>query len=548
MPATRVTVALNAKQSQKAPLLIPASTSLSSIQEVVFKTAKTKLRLKKPTRIFVGGSGQELLSEEDWARHVCDDITLLVSAGEEFVGVRKEGKQHVDSNAECPVYILAQKAPVDELSVTQVETTAHTLPGIIHAVGQPDLHPGTKFPIGAVFVSRKWVHPPLIGSDIGCGMAWYHTKLSRSQVDGDKGKKIAEKLRGLEGSWRKQADREQWLLDRAGSCSAGEQWDSALGTIGAGNHFAEIQVVESSSIPPGSEVELKQDEVILLVHSGSRGYGSILKKYTSGSHISLEEGSQQMQEYMEEHDKACRWAKANRNLIAVRFLSCLEPGEEAWELGRNTPQTGFCDADAISYAKSKIAERQVVDILHNNVQRVKWPPAPPPPSAASMPALEVGLSNVALEPGETAVVEHVYIHRKGAAPTYDPGTNLPLALLPLPGSRATPTIILKPQFTVASSWGLKNALSLAHGAGRSMSRAKALSSLSQKYRNQNLLEPGSGTGTWVICDEKDLVFEEAPDAYKDVYAVSDDLVREGVAEVVGWCQTRVSYKVRNEAR
>jgi RNA-splicing ligase RtcB len=80
-----------------------------------------------------------------------------------------------------------------------------------------------------------------------------------------------------------------------------------------------------------------------------------------------------------------------------------------------------------------------------------------------------------------------------------------------------------------------------------MSRAKALSSLSQKYKGQNILQPRSGDeGTWVICDEKDLVFEEAPDAYKDVQAVGQDLVDAGVATIVGWCRARVSYKVRNE--
>jgi hypothetical protein len=95
-----------------------------------------------------------------------------------------------------------------------------------------------------------------------------------------------------------------------------------------------------------------------------------------------------------------------------------------------------------------------------------------------------------------------------------------------------------------------------------MSRAKALSSLSQKYKNPDvLLQPNSASrsqggsngedvhgGTWVICDEKQLVWEEAPEAYKDVYEVCDDLVREGVAEVIGWCRARVSYKVRNDLR
>jgi RNA-splicing ligase RtcB len=155
----------------------------------------------------------------------------------------------VDANPECVVEIIASKAAVDSHSITQLTTTAHTLPGIVRAVGQPDLHPGTKFPMGSVFASKKWIHPPLIGGDIGCGMAWYKTTLPRSQFDGDKGKKVVEKLRGLEGPWRTQAYRETWLQDGKGSSySTGEQWDSTLGTIGAGNHFAEVEVVEESSL------------------------------------------------------------------------------------------------------------------------------------------------------------------------------------------------------------------------------------------------------------------------------------------------------------
>ncbi|KAJ4367410.1 hypothetical protein N0V83_006992 [Neocucurbitaria cava] len=558
MPATRVTIALNARQSQKAPLLISASATAdpaaaNSIRGLVFKTAQSKLRLKKPARVYVSPAGQELLTEEDWKKNIKLDVTLLISAGEDYVGVKKEDNTHEDANVTCPVEILASKAPIESLSVTQLTTTAHTLPGIVHAVGQPDLHPGTKFPIGAVFASRNWIHPPLIGSDIGCGMAWYKTILPRSQVDGNKGKKVAEKLRGLEGAWRTRAYREAWLENDDGSCSVGEQWDSALGTIGAGNHFAEIQVVEESCPTKDGRQGLYEDGVILLVHSGSRGYGgSILKKYTTDSHTSFEESSHEAIEYMKEHDKACQWAQANRDLIALRFLACLEPGNEDWQLGSSdTDGTGEVDAAMIERAKGTLQQRKVVDIWHNNVERVRWPPSPlssmKEEVASSSPTAE---GTDSFTPNDMHQQEYLYVHRKGAAPTYDPHTQQPLDLLPLPGSRGTPTLILKPTFSASMSWGLKNALSLAHGAGRAMSQAKALSSLSQKYKGQNILEPrpADAGGTWVICDEKDLVFEEAPDAYKDVEAVGQDLVDAGVASIVGRCRARVSYKVRNEAR
>jgi hypothetical protein len=99
MPATRVTIALNSKQSLKAPLLVPASTSAdptvsTSIRALVFKTAQSKLRLKKPTRIFVGRTGLELLTEEDWKTNIKDDVVLLLSAGEDFVGVKRESNVH----------------------------------------------------------------------------------------------------------------------------------------------------------------------------------------------------------------------------------------------------------------------------------------------------------------------------------------------------------------------------------------------------------------------------------------------------------------------
>ena len=172
MPATRVTVASNSKQSQKAPLLIPSSSSLDprtspSCYSLVIKTAQAKLRLKKASRIFVHG-GRELTQEKDWEEVLTDDITFLVSCGEDYVGVRyNDPNSSADSRSCCPIEILAENAFVDPLSVTQLETSARTLPGIIHAVGQPDLHPGTKFPIGSVFVSKGWIHPPLIGGDIG---------------------------------------------------------------------------------------------------------------------------------------------------------------------------------------------------------------------------------------------------------------------------------------------------------------------------------------------------------------------------------------------
>lgn len=92
---TRVTIANNAKQSQRTPLLIPPSAVTdpivsSSIHFFIFKAAQSKLKLKKPSRVFVKQTGQELVTGEDWKSNIKNDVVLLVSCGEEYVGAKKE--------------------------------------------------------------------------------------------------------------------------------------------------------------------------------------------------------------------------------------------------------------------------------------------------------------------------------------------------------------------------------------------------------------------------------------------------------------------------
>ena len=91
IPATHVAIALHSsKQSPKAPLLLPFSTpSPFSRRDLVIKTALSKLRLKKASRVFVA-DGRELLKQQDWEDVLKDDVVFLVSAGEEYVGTKKK--------------------------------------------------------------------------------------------------------------------------------------------------------------------------------------------------------------------------------------------------------------------------------------------------------------------------------------------------------------------------------------------------------------------------------------------------------------------------
>ncbi|KAI9890718.1 MAG: hypothetical protein M1814_003648 [Vezdaea aestivalis] len=574
MASKRFTVASNANRSLKAPLIVPTlavnnPTATNSIRALVLKTAQTKLRLKHGSRIFFD-NGKELSTEEDWAS-IPVDKTLLVSTGEDFIGsLVPTMPRDPEANPNCPVRVLAEVAEVEGSAITQLNATAHQLSGMVSAVGQPDLHPGTRFPIGAVFVSKDWIHPPLIGSDIGCGMSWYTTTLSARKLEGDKAKRITNHLVGLEGPWRTTRERKIWLSSSGnteGDLTTNESLDMLLGTIGAGNHFAELQVVEHAD--PG--VRPATDSVILLIHSGSRGYGrEILERFTNGSENSearersIPAKSPKAAEYLSEHDRACTWASLNRDLIALRFLAALESREGDWafEAASETGGSEFSDDDvraAIKAAKGALAQRRIMNISHNSVERVSsWPRGQPGSNGA--------------EKGD------FYIHRKGAAPANTSSDSN--VALPLPGSRGTPTLLLRPKSNEANRYGALTGLSVAHGAGRAMSRAKAAVWVAQKYKGkyEELLRGDNGDitggrksdkhvrvealmermgaqegeavkgGTWVLCDEKELVWEEAVEAYKDVWEVGADLERVGAAEVVGWAKGKVSYKVLHESK
>jgi len=89
-----------------------------------------------------------------------------------------------------------------------------------------------------------------------------------------------------------------------------------------------------------------------------------------------------------------------------------------------------------------------------------------------------------------------------------------------------------------------------------MSRAKARVGIARKYNNDvdvltsmkpvHYVRGKVMKAGWVICDDKDLVWEEAPEVYKSVEFVADELKDCGVAAVVGRCIPRVTYKVRKE--
>src|SRR6188474_963125 len=103
-------------------------------------------------------------------------------------------------------------------------------------VGFPDLHPGKGGPVGAAFTTGEMIYPHLIGGDIGCGMALFSTDLERRKAKLDR---WTETHFDLELPWA--GDVRDYLPEDHVPTA---DFDEALGTVGGGNHFAELQAVE----------------------------------------------------------------------------------------------------------------------------------------------------------------------------------------------------------------------------------------------------------------------------------------------------------------
>ena len=87
-----------------------------------------------------------------------------------------------------------------------------------------------------------------------------------------------------------------------------------------------------------------------------------------------------------------------------------------------------------------------------------------------------------------------------------------------------------------------SAFSLAHGAGRKWSRSDSRARLEKRFSAKDLTR--TELGSRVICENRDLLYEEAPQAYKNITVVIKDLVNAGLIDVIAILKPLVTYKVR----
>ena len=208
-----------------------------------------------------------------------------------------------------------EKSWIESNAVEQLKKY-EKLDGMIRITGLPDLHAG-RVPVGAAFVTEKKIYPYLTGSDIGCGIALFNTKVKMKKFKRENFIRDLSKADFLENIGLDLTEYDFPYMEK-------------LGTIGSGNHFAEFQKIEKIYLKEEFEkLNISKDNLMLLVHSGSRIYGQvILEEYQEKHGVQpLEAGSEEFSEYMKEHNNAVRYAEVNRKIIAEKLLRITGKGK-----------------------------------------------------------------------------------------------------------------------------------------------------------------------------------------------------------------------------
>ena len=412
---------------------------------------------------------------------------------------------------ESPVRLIASAHSWIEGEAVRQLYAAAKLEGIRHAVGYPDLHPGKGGPVGAAFVTEDVIHPLLVGGDIGCGMALWRTELLRHKAKLDKWAALPF---DLEEPW--EGNRSERL---AGAGLLTTQFAEAFGTLGGGNHFAELQAVEKVTDSPAfGSLGLDEDELVLLVHSGSRGLGQSVLETHIEEHggAGVDASSSTATRYLLCHDHAVRWAEAGRALLAQRFLDTVgTTGERVWD-GCHNSITRISSPSPLAHGRDALprvqADRQVCPTTL--VERA---------GVRNENEFDAGRAQRSL-----------WLHRKGAAPA-DRGP------LVIPGSRGTFSYLVEPRGDGAS-----HAWSLAHGAGRKWTRSDSRARVRERFRPAQLVQ--TGLGGRVVCGDRGLLYEEAPPAYKNIEQVIEDLCAAGLIKIIATLRPLLTYKTRAVGR
>ncbi len=432
---------------------------------------------------------------------------------------------------------LFGKAESDRAS-QQVMNVAH-LPGIVSAsMAMPDIHWGYGFPIGGVAATDVEdggvVSPGGVGFDICCGVRLLTSGYRLSDWEARGGQVMDELSRRIPRGLGKGAIADAGLLkavlergaaavleagfgtprdldrcEERGTSSGADpghisekafrRGRGQLGSLGAGNHFLEVQLVQRVFGEAASRFGLEEGMVCVMIHCGSRGLG----------HQTCTDQLQTMASAMAKHHIS----------VPDRQLACVPVDSPEGEryLGAMAAAANFAWANRHVLAHEARAAFAVA------FQTV--------PEATEMDLVYDVAHNLAKI--ETHLIEghqrKLCVHRKGATRAFGPGhPDLAADLM------ASGQPVLVPGSMGTASWVLKGVDgnpafgSAAHGAGRVLSRKKAKARQSGKTVRDDLESAGVAVRPGSVA----LLSEEAPYAYKDVDAVIEVCSRTTLAEKV----------------
>jgi len=445
-----------------------------------------------------------------------------------------------------PGLVFASEKLMKQIERGAVEQLANvaTLPGIYkYSIAMPDIHEGYGFPIGGVAAFDAYegvISPGGVGFDINCGVRLIRTDLSENEVRpklrqlvdtlfsnvpsglGSRGKlrltpqQLDEVI--LMGArwavehgygWEKDLEHaeEGGMMEGADpsviSRRAKERGAPQLGTLGSGNHFLEVQVVDRIYDPEVAKVMgiTHEGQVTAMVHTGSRGFGhqvadDYLRLMLSNIRnldfrlpdkqlICAYANTELAQRYFKAMRGAANYAWANRQMITHWVRESFER-----VFGRSAEDMGMWLVYDVAHNIAKLEEHDI------DGKRVK-----------------------------------VYVHRKGATRSFPPGhpavpsdyrdVGQPVLI---PGSQGTASyLMVGTHQAMSESFG-----TTAHGAGRVMSRARA----KRIYRGTQIVQMLAQRGIIVKPASFAVAAEEAPGAYKDVDEVVNVTHRAGIAKLV----------------
>jgi len=438
---------------------------------------------------------------------------------------------------------MLEKNLKEDEALKQVVNVAH-LPGIQkYSLAMPDIHWGYGFPIGGVAATdleEGVISPGGVGYDINCGVRLAATNLEADLVK-SKIENLVNKLFdlvptgvGASGAIKKLSSNDLkkvllkgsvWALEHdlgnpadielteesgtlrnadsdAVSQRAMERGADQVGTLGSGNHFLEVDVVEEIYDAKTAEVfGLFQNQVVVLIHTGSRGLGyQVCDDYlkfimNASSRYGFKLPDRQLacapiqsaegKDYISAMQAAANFAWNNRQVI-------MHLAKKAFK-------------ETFKMTESELGFRLVYDVCHN---------------IAKIEKHKIGNEE-----------KNVCVHRKGATRAFPPGSNL------IPSKyKSVGQPVLIPGDMGRYSYiavGTEKAMqqtfgSSCHGAGRNLSRTKAL----KNAKGRNLIEELNKKGITIKARGYKTIAEEMPGAYKDVSDVVEVMHKEGITRKV----------------